>query len=202
MKNFNKHFLRFEPHQLIVVLGSNKLDDNPNPDSEWRREYAVSKVYQHPKFERHGFLNDVGIIELSHTVQFSDYIRPVCLPEVGKNTQELAGYVATVLGWGSTFYGGSGSNMLREVSFPLWSNDECDQKYAQHIGSGFLCAGYMSGGKDACQGDSGSPLMLPDANRVWTIHGIVSFGNRCAQPGYPGVYTRVAEYINWIHKSL
>ena len=30
------------------------------------------------------------------------------------------------------------------------------------------------------------------------VQGIVSFGYHCGHKDYPGVYTRVAKYINWV----
>ena len=33
---------------------------------------------------------------------------------------------------------------------------------------------------------------------TWTQIGIVSFGNKCAEPGVPGVYTRITHFMDWI----
>lgn len=49
------------------------------------------------------------------------------------------------------------------------------------------------------QGDSGGPYQIQDTKtRRWYVAGVVSWGIQCAQPENPGVYTEVAQYIDWI----
>jgi secreted trypsin-like serine protease len=66
-----------------------------------------------------------------------------------------------------------------------------------------LCAGYHTGGVDACSGDSGGPLMLWDSATLrWVQTGIVSAGAGCAEPGYYGLYTRLADFTGWINETV
>lgn len=61
----------------------------------------------------------------------------------------------------------------------------------------------MLGGRtDACQNDSGGPLVCLDADKQPVLVGIVSFGKGCARPNYPGVYSNVASYTEWIHQTI
>ena len=59
-----------------------------------------------------------------------------------------------------------------------------------------ICAGVVTGGIDSCIGDSGGALI--DERRSPVVAGIVSFGEGCALAGYPGIYTRVTSYADWI----
>lgn len=141
--------LRYVTQQLTIRLGDNHLyrdDDGAVP-----QEFKVRSISQHPNFQRHGFFNDIGLIRIQGRARIDDFVRPICLPLGESRTKDLKGYMATVLGWGTLYYGGPGSGILQQVSMPIWDNQDCDKKYFQPINKNFLCAGYLSGGKDACQ---------------------------------------------------
>ncbi|XP_049693569.2 clotting factor B isoform X1 [Helicoverpa armigera] len=189
----------FPARQFSVRLGDVDLarEDEPSRPVTLR----VTAVRAHDQFSRVGFYNDIAILVLSENVQKSKYVIPICLPHGELTRQTFDGSVATVVGWGTTRYGGGESSKQLEAKLPVWRNEECDRAYFQPITDTFLCAGYARGGVDACQGDSGGPLML-QINGRWTQIGVVSFGNKCGEPGYPGVYTRVTHYSNWLQQNL
>ena len=71
------------------------------------------------------------------------------------------------------------------------------------ITKAILCAGLLEGGKDACWGDSGGPLIAKgetDASDI--VFGLTSFGEGCAQPATPGGYANVRKYSRWIQRKV
>lgn len=98
------------------------------------------------------------------------------------------------------------------LSFLFQINDvdqvKCASTYKRlnvTIGPKQICAGGQKG-KDSCRGDSGGPLMASirqqDGYNFFSL-GIVSFGpTPCGTQGWPGVYTRIQDYIPWIYSKL
>lgn len=69
------------------------------------------------------------------------------------------------------------------------------------LSGGQYCA-YSPNGSDSCEGDSGGPLQVyPPNSNLARVVGIVSFGISCGTQ-YPGIYTRVAYYIDWIATNV
>jgi len=88
---------------------------------------------------------------------------------------------------------------LRQVVVPIVSVKVCRQAY-RTMTDNMLCAGYEVGGKDSCKGDSGGPLVCRQGDK-WLQYGIVSFGDGCARPDTPGVYTNVVQLLSWIQQK-
>ncbi|XP_067284118.1 serine protease 27-like [Pseudorasbora parva] len=161
---------------------------------------TAKRLITHPDFDSCSFSNDIALVQLSSSVTFSKYIKPVCLAAAGSVFR--AGTESWVTGWGALKDQGEPVNILQEVKLPIVSNSECCQAYEGGITNNMICAGYLYvGEKDACQGDSGGPMVSKNSS-VWIQSGIVSFGNGCADPKYPGVYSRVSRYQDWINSYM
>ncbi|MFB7516129.1 serine protease [Streptomyces sp. NPDC056144] len=101
----------------------------------------------------------------------------------------------TVAGWGATREGGSQQRYLRKATVPFVTDAACQSAYGGSLVPGEeICAGFNEGGVDTCQGDSGGPMFRKDNAGAWIQVGIVSWGEGCARPGFPGVYTEVSTF--------
>uniref|UniRef100_A0A4W3K8V7 Peptidase S1 domain-containing protein n=1 Tax=Callorhinchus milii TaxID=7868 RepID=A0A4W3K8V7_CALMI len=170
-------------------------DNNANP-SLWTAFFGsvivgegtsrtIERIITHPNFSIPGlFNNDIAVLELSSPLTFTDFIRPICLPSSSHVFRD--GQTCTVTGWGTLSYQG-----LCKADVNIVSNDACIRAYGNLISNKMLCAGILAGGIDACQGDSGGPLVCEESSGTWLLAGIVSFGDGCAQPDTPGVYSHV-----------
>ena len=178
--------------ELRVVVGLHRLDQAAT-QGETR---GVSQIITHPNYNSNTYNHDMALLKLSQPSTITP-VKPVFSNETSFNA---AGTPANVLGWGDTSSGGTGSNVLRQVDVPLVSNTTCNgpSSYNGDITGNMICAGYAAGGKDACQNDSGGPLVTSDGNGGWKQVGVVSWGIGCAGAGYYGVYARVSNYESWI----
>lgn len=182
---------------LLVIAGANNI--KVKEDTQQSR--SVIGVFVH-NFDK-TFANDIALLKLESPLEFGFGIdvMPICLPQ--KNQQFIGN--AVVAGWGSTESEHS-SDLLHFVEIPLVDKTSCDYNYIRNGFSSLLnncqiCAGSPEGGKDACQGDSGGPLICT-YNGENILCGLVSWGIGCGKKEYPGIYTKVSCYMEWIENNL
>lgn len=186
-----------KPSNLDVFLGYHDI-------SKLRRRNIsrVSKIIMHEKFlkDPKNAIEDIALIKLSTKVNFTNVVRPACLP----NRYYPSGTVATVIGWGQpSSRNHTMSNTLRQVDVPIRTLDDCT-RFLDVDDKKEYCAGYQQGTviRDACGGDSGGPLMVKEANGAYTIIGIVSAGGAKEYCDGYGIYVSVFGYLDWIEKKM
>ncbi|XP_066900563.1 serine protease 44-like [Kogia breviceps] len=148
--------------------------------------------------------NDIALALLAFPVNFSSHIQPVCLPEKAFMVQ--AGTECWVTGWGKLDErepSQASTLLLQEAELSILRYERCNEVLKEKMESRFdmvkkgaIC-GTSPTGKDACQGDSGGPLVC-QLNDSWVQVGIVSWGIGCGHKGYPGVFTEVSFYKDWV----
>jgi trypsin len=180
--------LQVEPSAVAVVTGNLDLYDRTNLKQ-------VEDVFVHEDYDYETLNNDIAIFKILDTFEpWTDNIQPIVLNRDYVNSGDCI-----VSGWGTTYSGGNSmNNKLMYVEVPIVHLDVCYSAYLPEdifIDENKICAGVP--GKDSCQGDSGGPMVCSDK-----LTGIVSFGIECGHEIFPGVYTDVARYIDWIEHHM
>ena len=158
----------------------------------------VSGIVQHEDYSSFLLTNDIALLMIAEPLTFDDNVQAVGMPSQGQDSTGDS----LITGWGTTSEGGDSSDILQKVIVPIVSDDDCRESYGEdEIFDSMICAGVPEGGIDACQGDSGGPMVCDIDGGDSYQCGIVSWGYGCARPDYPGVYTEVSYFVDWIEAN-
>ncbi|WP_250027947.1 S1 family peptidase [Paractinoplanes maris] len=168
---------------------------NVDLQSSSRVTRTSNYVYRAPGYNGNG--DDWAFIRLSSPVTTL-----ATLP-IATSTATDSG-TFTIAGWGAAREGGGQQRYLLKATVPFVSDSTCNSSSmygGEVIAAEEICAGYTSGGVDTCQGDSGGPMFRRNASNAWVQVGIVSWGDGCARPNKPGVYTQVSYFSSAIRSA-
>ncbi|NXJ73567.1 PRS56 protease, partial [Trogon melanurus] len=181
-----------------VMVGDHEL----GKPGAGKRAVPVRRILPHPKFNPKTFHGDLALLELAVPLSPSPTVSPVCLPS--SPTEPSPGTACYIAGWGSLYEEGPVADVVMEAQVPLLSQETCRGALGRDLlTSTMFCAGYLSGGIDSCQGDSGGPLACQDpSSHRFILYGITSWGDGCGERGKPGVYTRVAAFVDWLSLQM
>ncbi len=160
----------------------------------------VEETFRHPKYNRRLVDNDIALLRLATPAPLSEYILPACLPgrEMAERVLHLNGTLTVVTGWGKDDQD-QYSSALNVIKVPLVDRSICSRQMSHNISDNVLCAGILGQRTDACEGDSGGPMVTLYRD-TWFLIGLVSWGEGCGQEDKLGIYTKVSNYNDWIDK--
>ncbi|XP_029433187.1 trypsin-3-like [Rhinatrema bivittatum] len=178
------------PKTLVAHLGEHDTTQEEGTE----QHIQVDKAYQHFYYNPYYIDNDFMMVKLSEPAKFNQYVQPIKIA----SSCPVDDSQCLVSGWGNLLSSGvQYPNVLQCLDLPILSDDDCKVSYPNKITKNMFCAGFLKGGKDSCQGDSGGPLVCNGE-----LVGVVSWGQGCAQKNYPGVYTKVCNYISWVENVI
>ena len=190
-------------------------DENTQPGAASFEQIPIRHMFRNSNFTHLGpdeFRWDYTILLLNDTVKNHNYIRINTDPTIPKEGDQLL-----AMGMGDTdkFRSPSRANTLQMVNLTYLENRKCEKahsdsrqiSYRNRIHPTHLCTtGGPHNERDACNYDSGSPIIIAgnsNSNYYYQqqddlLVALVSWGEDCADPDFPGVNARVSEASMWI----
>ncbi|XP_065201385.1 putative uncharacterized protein DDB_G0282133 isoform X2 [Planococcus citri] len=192
------------PNSLTAYMGKYNI----NTDESTSQKRTVSALKVNPEYNKANFHNDIAILSLKDDVEFTNYVRPICLWEATDGVQDVVGQNGIVVGWGYNEYQQLNQE-LKQATMPIVSTEKCarsdPQFFSEYVSDNAFCAGSLNG-TGPCKGDSGGGLVLK-RNNSWYLRGIVSVsaapknGSVCNNHHYI-VFTDTAKYTDFIKRNI
>jgi len=180
-----------------VTAGQHKLSRNSGNEQVRR----TSRIIKHPNYNLLTSDWDFALVKVDRAFSLGGCVGTVRVPSSDVNP----GTSCWITGWGVTREGGNLADVLQEGQVQVMSNSDCRKTgyNPSDITDAMMCAqGRNSNGViDACQMDSGGPLVCRKGSR-WELHGVTSWGEGCARPDYPGIWARVTKARSWINRYI
>jgi trypsin len=181
---------RIAASNLEVVLGKRRLSVAGG------EHIGISRIVIHPQYNSHNLSHDLALLHLSSPSAYTP--APLAHPSM----TVYQGHVVTAMGWGKVQgqgdYYSVHSDDLKAIDLAIWSDANCTAAgattqdavfYRGFHGDSMICAGYSNSSETTCNGDSGSPMMIPDAAGTWRLLGMVSWGGIGCPGGWsPSVF--------------
>lgn len=175
--------------RLMAVAGANSRSGADGV------QMPISNYTAHPEYNFWTIENDIGLLFLEEALPLNGIdMKAIKIAE----KPPLDGQLAVVSGWGWDAEDGQATFWLHDTEVLIVDNVKCENAYGPgEVTEKMICAGVSKGGKDGCQEDTGGPLEVDNE-----LVGMVSWGRGCGRQGYPGVYTNVPFYKDWINKTI
>jgi len=189
------HCVTGGPSSLTVVAGEYKLSS----DDGTEQERDIAEVITHPKYGSAGYDYDIALLKLKTKLDLgAESVEKIALFEQD-DTPLVPAFVS---GWGDTETGGT-PDTLKKLDLTIYEDSVCENAYGDIFTENMLCAtgDFENGGQCVCFGDSGSPAYIVEDGTKKQV-GIVSWGNPCANAGYPAAYAEVGKFIDFVREHV
>ncbi|KAH8366185.1 hypothetical protein KR093_010059 [Drosophila rubida] len=172
--------------------------DRTNKNEEGQQIIFVEtkNVIVHEDWKSETIENDISLIKLPVSIDFNENIQPIKLPVKSNTYNTYAGQQGISSGWGKTSDSATGAtDILQYIESPIMNNSGCSPWFGGVVRDTNICI-KTTGGISTCNGDSGGPLVSAESG---VLIGATSFGIALGcQVGWPGVFTRITSYLDWI----
>ncbi|EFN83765.1 Chymotrypsin-like protease CTRL-1 [Harpegnathos saltator] len=152
----------------------------------------ISYVIKHPGYDPATYSNNVALLRLKKTIDFTATAQPICF--IPEDRYVSLGSTCTVVGWGRLSGQKAQPTTQQSLQLKLVPKQQCSDYLSQGL-SVELCA---TGSCEPCSGYSGSPMLYKYTDTYFLV-GVLSYGSSCDSTTiFPSTFVNVQRYTRWI----